>query len=312
MRSVGILVAGLALAVLAGTGCVRHVAPMLAPGVGAAMPPAADVGPTLSLSPWHSGGAGIPAGDFTYFIPLISPEPVQCHTSPANGMQARLSAIERRTAAAGGFTLSCRFELVGDGFIEHEIDHSEMVRRRADHLRNGGRLSHILGSIRMEGEGSATIEAEGTLVAGEPVVERVVVAFASRGARSPVRIVLHTLSGPPDAWNARTEALGDVATLAFTRGAEPARMGVTLAGLRDPDAGEGLADRFKAVVKGTVANLLVPPLDIDARGNAAMLDFAAALVSGAPTFTFPRAANLRPGGRSQARVGRPAPGTAGG
>lgn len=311
MHTFGTVVAGFAVAVLVGTGCAHRRFGPPVPGAVAAPPPA-EAGPTLALSAWRAGDAGIPAGDFMYFIPLISPEPVACHASPANGMRARLVSVERCDAAGGGFALSCRFELVGDGYIEHEINHAPMVTRNAAHLRGGGRLDHLLGSIRLEGEGSATFQAEGTLRDGVPVVDRVVVAFAGGGLRSPIRIELDTITGPPDAWVVRTESLADVASLSFTRGGTPTRMGVTLAGLRDPGAGDGLAERLKAALKGTVANLLVPPLDIEATGNAAMLAFAAALATGAPTFTFPRAVNLRPGAADHASAASPGLGPTGG
>jgi len=306
MRRLGTVALALFLAALVGAGCAHRAFRLPALGASAAPPPA-DAGPTLSLAVWRAGDAGIPAGDFMYFIPLISPEPVACHVSPANGMRARLVAVERCDAAGGGFALSCRFELVGDGFIEHEIDHAPMATRNAEPLRGGGRLNNLLGSIRMEGEGIATLQAEGSFAGGVPVVEKVSIAFAGRGARSPIRIELDTITGPPDAWVARTESLADVASLSFTRSGAPTRMGVTLAGLRDPGAGDGLAERLKAAIKGTVANLLVPPLDIEATGNAAMLDFAAALVTGAPTFTFPRAVNLRPDSAGHASAAPPCP-----
>jgi len=40
-------------------------------------------------------------------------------------------------------------------------------------------------------------------------------------------------------------------------------------------------------------NLLIDPLTVKGIGHRAMLDFGAALTSGAATFTFPRATNLK-------------------
>ena len=40
-------------------------------------------------------------------------------------------------------------------------------------------------------------------------------------------------------------------------------------------------------------NLLIDPLTVEAVGHRAMLDFGRALASGAATFTFPRATNLK-------------------
>jgi hypothetical protein len=46
-------------------------------------------------------------------------------------------------------------------------------------------------------------------------------------------------------------------------------------------------------VTGEAANLFLPPLPVEQLGNRAMLDFGMALISGSPTFTFPRARNLK-------------------
>lgn len=256
---------------------------------------AAGAGPTLSLSPWRQGDAGIPAREFLYFIPLISPEPVEFHASSANAQQARLISIERTPASNGGFTLCCCFELVGGGFTVHDVDHGDRVRRSAERLRAGGRLAHVLGSIRLQGEGKAVLRAEGRFENGTPVVQNVNMAFSGTDGTSPVRIELLALSGPPDAWVAQPEALAEVAVLRFVRAGAPARMEVTLAALHDPNARDTAVQRLKSLLKGAVANAFIPAVDIDATGNLAILDFAAALAAGAPTFTFPRAAKLRTG-----------------
>lgn len=287
-------VAGLLIAFLCAQGCAGTGRPA------AALPQpegtaATEAGPTLSLSPWRQGEPGIPAREFLYFIPLISPEPVEFHASSANAQQARLISIERTPANHGGFALCCCFELVGGGFTEHDVDHGDMVRRSAERLRAGGRLAHVLGSIRLQGEGKAVLRAEGRFENGTPVVQNVTMAFSGTDGTSPVRIELLALSGPPDAWVARPEALAEVAVLRFVRTAAPARMEVTLAALHDPNARDTAVQRLKSLLKGAVANAFLPAVDIDATGNLAILDFAAALAVGAPSFTFPAATKLRTG-----------------
>jgi hypothetical protein len=49
-------------------------------------------------------------------------------------------------------------------------------------------------------------------------------------------------------------------------------------------------------LKATTANLLLKPIAVDPAGNEAMLNFGLALVSEAPSFTFPQASNLKTGG----------------
>ena len=70
-------------------------------------------------------------------------------------------------------------------------------------------------------------------------------------------------------------------------------MEVTVASVKNKAAGEGLWQNLKGSVKGLAVNLLIDPLMIEAVGHRAMLDFGGALTSGATTFTFPRATNLK-------------------
>ena len=46
-------------------------------------------------------------------------------------------------------------------------------------------------------------------------------------------------------------------------------------------------------LKATAANLLLKPIAVEPAGNEAMLNFGLALVSKAPSFTFPNASNLK-------------------
>lgn len=71
------------------------------------------------------------------------------------------------------------------------------------------------------------------------------------------------------------------------------RMEVTVASIKDKNAGDGLWQSFKGAVAGEAANMFLPPLPVEPVGNRAMLDFGSALTSGAPAFTFPRARNLK-------------------
>ncbi len=70
-------------------------------------------------------------------------------------------------------------------------------------------------------------------------------------------------------------------------------MEVSVASVKKKGAGEGWWQNFKGGLKGVAVNLLIPPLMVEAVGHQAMLDFGQALASGAPSFTFPRARNLK-------------------
>jgi hypothetical protein len=70
-------------------------------------------------------------------------------------------------------------------------------------------------------------------------------------------------------------------------------MEVTVASVKKKGAGNSLWNSIKGGITGTVVNLFIDPLTVEATGHQAMLDFGQALVSGAPTFTFPRAKNLK-------------------
>ena len=70
-------------------------------------------------------------------------------------------------------------------------------------------------------------------------------------------------------------------------------MEVTVGPVKNKAAGDGLWQNLTAGVKGLAANLLIAPLTVEAIGHRAMLDFGGAVSSGAATFTFPRAPNLK-------------------
>jgi hypothetical protein len=49
-------------------------------------------------------------------------------------------------------------------------------------------------------------------------------------------------------------------------------------------------------LKATAANLLLKPIAVEPAGNEAMLNFGFALMSESPSFTFPKATNLKADG----------------
>ena len=72
-------------------------------------------------------------------------------------------------------------------------------------------------------------------------------------------------------------------------------MEVTLASVKRKDAGNGPWSNFVGGLKGTAANLLLPPLTVTTSGNQTMLNFGLALAMQKPAFTFPFASRLTNG-----------------
>ena len=89
------------------------------------------------------------------------------------------------------------------------------------------------------------------------------------------------------------ETIARVNTLTFRRQPGPPTMEVTIASVKHKDAGDSFWQNLKGRLAGTAVNLFLDPFAIEPAGHEAMLDSGQALVSDAPTFTFPRARNLQ-------------------
>jgi len=84
-----------------------------------------------------------------------------------------------------------------------------------------------------------------------------------------------------------------VNTLTFRRQSGRPKMEITVASVKEKSAGDSIWQNFKGRVEGAAVNLFLAPLAVEEVGNQAMLDFGLALIAGSPTYTFPRAKNLR-------------------
>jgi hypothetical protein len=80
-----------------------------------------------------------------------------------------------------------------------------------------------------------------------------------------------------------------VNTLTFKKSEENPRMEITVASINKGTESDSLWGHIKAII----ANLLIKPVQVDELGNATMLDFGYALLEKSPTFTFPKAKNIR-------------------
>jgi len=137
------------------------------------------------------------------------------------------------------------------------------------------------------------VEVEGTISDNVETVREVRLRFNAHGKSSPVLIELCEIRYRDGEFQRCNEIVARVNTLTFRRKPGPPKMEVTVASVKNKAAGDGLWQNLKGSVKGMAVNLLIDPLTIEAVGHRAMLDFGGALTSGATTFTFPRATNLK-------------------
>jgi len=229
---------------------------------------------------------------FMYFVPLISPEPVSSSTSPGSTQAARVLSARRKDTAYS-FAVTCEFEFTGNGSQQSILDLAPTILRNDRELRAGGSTGRQLSSITVNGSGNGTVEVEGTVSNNVDTVREVRLRFNTHGKTSPVSIALCEIRYHEGEFRRLNEIIARVNTLTFRRGLGPPKMEVTVASVKNKTAGDGLWQNLKGSVKGLAANLLIDPLTVEAIGHRAMLDFGGALNSGAATFTFPCATNLK-------------------
>jgi hypothetical protein len=256
---------------------------------------AADTnGPTIHLCCGTPEAAANPVADFMYFVPLISPEPVTRLTSPGSAQSVRILSSKRHVLGHS-FTTTCEIELAGDGWQQNVFDLAPAIHRHESQLQKGGSLKHRLKSIDIQGAGTFTVEVKGALSNDVAIVNLVRLCFNPRGHVSPVWINLCDIRRIKDVFGPTNEIMARVNTLTFRRKAGPPTMEVSVASVKHKESGDGFWQDLKGGLAGVAVNMFVAPLTVEAVGQQAMLDFGQALVSDAPTFTFPRARNLRAG-----------------
>ncbi|HVM50980.1 MAG TPA: hypothetical protein VMU04_23330 [Candidatus Acidoferrum sp.] len=252
----------------------------------------AATGPTIRLDYGGDQSAGNPVASFMYFVPLISPEPVSSSTSAGSTQAARVLSA-RRKSTAHSFIVTCDFEFTGNGSQQSILDLGPTIRRHERELSAGGSIGRQLSSITVNGPGSGTVEVEGTVSNNVDTVREVRLRFNAHHKPSPVSIALCEIRYIEGEYRRLNEIVARVNTLTFRREPGQPKMEVTVASVKNKAAGDGLWQNFAASVKGLAVNLLIDPLTVEAIGHRAMLDFGRALSSGAATFTFPRAPNLK-------------------
>jgi len=227
-----------------------------------------------------------------YFIPLIAPDPCSCLTRRGNTQTARVTSA-KRTSTGNSFATKCEFEFTGTGLQQSVFDLTNQIRRHEKQLKNGTDLQRQLASITVEGPGSGIVEVEGVTTNGVQTVTQVLLRFNAHGKSSPVSIGLCDIRYRAGKFEHTNEMVARVNTLKFRRQPGRPKMEVSLASVSEKGAGKNLWQTIKGGMKGMAANLLIPPLTVEATGHRTMLDFGRALTAGESTFTFPRAKNLK-------------------
>jgi hypothetical protein len=254
--------------------------------------PAVTTGPTIRLDYGHGTAQTNPMSGFLYFVPLIASEPVTVVTRAGHEPGARVMSFRCQTNG-GAFKAVCEFEMVGSGTLENIFDHAGLIQRRLKKFQDGGRLARQLSAINVAGVGHGAVEVAGVLTNGRPVVNEVRLRFNLRGQASPVTALLEDIVWRDGAAATENELVARVTALTFRRTDHRPQMEVTVDSIKRKGAGSSGWQNFWGSLKGSVANLFVPPLDIEPEGQRAMLDFGLALVRQRPEFTFPFASRLK-------------------
>jgi len=236
-----------------------------------------------------------PTPDFMYFVPLISPTLVYSETSKGNGQKSGLISCERKSTSKTFFA-SGEFQMQGSGFHKNKFDSAGMIARNTKGLKKGKPLKNILGYIKFEGEGYGWIEINGKLKGKKTTATEVKVHFNGRGKTSPVTVGLYSVkpvNGEYKYENKYNEIVARVNILTFDKSKDKPLMDIKVSAIY----AEGDKPGFWGKLKGTIANLIINPLEIDKLGNDTMLDFGCALFEEKEKFTFPKAKNLRVEGK---------------
>jgi hypothetical protein len=254
--------------------------------------PAAPTGPTLQFNYRDGRPLDNPLYKFMYFVPLISPDPIAVSTNAGNTQRARVVSSSCQTNGMA-FHARCKFEIVGEGLQRNVFDHADFIQAHNAELKAGKPLLCQLDAINVQGSGSGSVEVEGTLTNGQPVVTEVRLRFNSEGRASPVSVTLHDIVYYKGAIHLENELVARVNLLTFRQKAGVPKMEISLASVKPEDAGDTLWQNCVGGLRGVVANFLIPPLSVPADGHRAMMDFGLALAMQKTAFTFPLASRLK-------------------
>lgn len=248
-----------------------------------------ETGPTIRLDYGADKLKPNPADNWMYFVPIVSPTPIDSKTSKGNTQTAQIISFERKKKGKN-FTVLCDFQMKGKGDHKNTFEPVAMIDNYAK-IRKTKTLNSMLDYIVLNGTGYGTIEVTGRIEDGAEVVKEVKIHFNRRGQKSPVRIGIYNVKskkGKFDYADRYSEMVARVNTLTFKKTDKNPKMYVSVASIVKAKGKEG----FLGNLVGAIANFFIPPVEIDIAGNNAMLDFGTALCSKKDSFTFPKAKNL--------------------
>jgi len=250
---------------------------------------------------------------FMYFVPLVAPTLVDVETSAGNEqMVSTVSYSYERKVSSRSFYVSFEFEMTGEGFHKYTFDPVEVIAAHVGSLKKGQTLANMIDYIKFEGPGFGRIEVRGTISPASPdsrasrggdstqIVNEVDQQFNARGRKSPVTLGLYSIkpvNGEYKYENRSGQLIARVDTFIFKRmgstsspqSEDEPKMGIKLASIDVAAKPNG----FFSGLKGALANLFINPPKVDKLGNDTMLEFGLALFNEKPSFTFPKAKNLR-------------------
>ena len=248
-------------------------------------------GPTILLGYSREEFKQNPISSFMYFVPLISPTLVERETSADNEQQVDIISYKRKITARS-FKVVCEFEIVGQGFHKNAFDSAGMIASHLDELKKGESLTNMLDYIKFQGEGFGRIEVEGKIKGSIQTVTSVDLQFNARGHKSPVTVGLYDIEPKDRKYEYKNKSnpiVARVNTLSFKRTKKIPRMDIKVASISTKEEPDG----FFSGLKGAVVNLFIKPPEVAKVGNEAILDFGYTLLEQKPTFTFPKAKNIK-------------------
>jgi hypothetical protein len=249
-------------------------------------------GPTVYLDYSFSEEKTNSVQDFMYFVPTISPTPVDSISSPENNQTTKMLSIEK-SSDDKSFEALVKFSIQGEGLHVNNYEKRPMILDNLPYVEKGKPLKNLLEYIKFEGDGYASVHVRGTIEDSKEIVQQVDVNFKAGKIKSPVTISLYTVEPVDDIYthvNCGNRITARVNSLTFKRTTEDeqARMALKIHSLFSANKKERSWARFKALI----ANFMIPPIRIDNQGNRVMLDFGYALYKNSNTFTFPKAKHL--------------------
>ena len=248
-------------------------------------------GPTVLLGYNNISPLKTPTASFMYFIPLVSPTHISTEISADNQQQAIFISHEKKVSK-DSFTASCEFELQGSGFFMDIFDSNGVIAAFSEETKKNAPMKNLLDYIRLEGEGFGRIDVKGTIADSNVTVRQVDVHFNTRGGKGPVTIGLYSVkpeNGQYKYENKYNEIVARVATLTFKKCDGEPRMDIEVVSVNKASKPNTYIGR----VKGFIANFFIDPIRISKLGNDTMLNFGYALLNKQPSFTFPKATNIK-------------------